>query len=270
MSERGLTADQIDTSVAHPARMYDYYLGGRDNYEVDREAAERIISVLPSIVAGARANRAFLKRAVRTLVAEHGIRQIIDIGTGIPTSPNTHEIAQAIAPETRVVYVDNDPIVRAHAEALLTEVGHTAFVLGDVRDPESFLDTPQVASLIDFNQPVALLLVALMHFVPDQDDPAGVVARLRDALPDGSYLVLTHATRDRATSENIEAIGEFLEVYQQSSAPVTMRSRARVLEFFDGFELIDPGLSTVGEWRLGPDDPKPEWLGIYCGVARKR
>jgi S-adenosyl methyltransferase len=260
---------QVDTRQAHPARMYDYYLGGRDNYEVDREAAERIISVLPQIVQGARANRAFMKRAVRTLVAEHGIRQIIDVGTGIPTSPNTHEIAQAIAPQTRVVYVDNDPIVRAHAEALLTEVGHTAFVLGDVREPESFLQQPQVTSLIDFSQPVALLLVALMHFVPDRDDPAGIVARLRDALPDGSYLVLTHATIDRATSDVMAPIDELLDAYERSSSGLTMRRRAQVLAFFDGFELLEPGLSTVGEWRLDQEDPEPEWLGIYCGVARK-
>ncbi|HEV3171567.1 MAG TPA: SAM-dependent methyltransferase [Actinocrinis sp.] len=261
---------QVDTRQAHPARMYDYYLGGRDNYEVDREAAERIITVVPEIVAGARANRAFLQRAVRTLVAEHGIRQIIDVGTGIPTSPNTHEVAQAIAPQTRVVYVDNDPIVRAHAEALLTEVGHTAFVLGDVREPESFLEQQQVVSMIDFSQPVALLLVALMHFVPDHEDPAAIVARLRDALPDGSYLVLTHATMDRATADTIAPIDELLEVYAQSSAALTMRSRARVLEFFEGFDLLEPGLSTVGEWRLGPEDPPPQWLGIYCGVGRKR
>jgi S-adenosyl methyltransferase len=262
--------EQVDTRQAHPARMYDYFLGGRDNYEVDREAAERIITVLPDIVTGARANRAFLQRAVRTLVAEHGIRQIIDVGTGIPTSPNTHQVAQAIAPQTRVVYVDNDPIVRAHAEALLTEAGHTAFVLGDVREPESFLEQQQVAGLIDFGQPVALLLVALMHFVPDEQDPAGVVHRLRDALPDGSYLVLTHATMDRATSEVLAPIEELIDVYAQSSAAVTLRRRSRVLEFFDGFDLLEPGLSTVGEWRLGPEDPEPRWLGIYCGVARKR
>ena len=260
----------IDTSQPHPARMYDYYLGGRDNYEVDREAAERIIAVMPSIVMGARANRAFLHRAVRTLAAEHGVRQFIDIGTGIPTSPNTHEVAQAAAPGARVVYVDNDPIVGAHAEALLTEVGHTAFVLGDVRRADSILDHPYVASLIDFGEPVALLLVALMHFVSDQEDPDGIIAGLRDALPSGSYLVLTHGTADRATGEHLAPLNEMIGEYKSATASLNLRPRERVLRFFDGFDLLEPGLTTVAEWRPDPGGPEPRWLGIYSGVARKQ
>ena len=260
----------IDTSHPHPARMYDYYLGGRDNYEVDREAAERVISVVPSIVMGARANRAFLHRAVRTLAAEHGVRQFIDIGTGIPTSPNTHEVAQAVAPGARVVYVDNDPIVGAHAEALLTEVGHTAFVLGDVRRPDTILDHPYVASLIDFDEPVALLLVALMHFVPDADDPAGLIAGLRDVLPDGSFMVLTHATADRAEGDYSAPVKEMLAEYRGTTAALHLRSHEQVLDFFDGFDLLEPGLSTVAEWRPEPGGPAPRWMGLYAGVARKR
>ena len=260
----------VDTSHPHPARMYDYYLGGRDNYEVDREAAERVISVMPSILMGARANRSFLHRAVRTLVTEHGVRQFIDIGTGIPTSPNTHEVAQAAAPGTRVVYVDNDPIVGAHAEALLTEVGHTAFVLGDVRDPATILDHPYVASLIDFDQPVGLLLVALMHFVSDSNDPAGIIARLRDALPDGSYMVLTHGTADRATGDFLAPLNEMIDAYQGSTAALALRPYDEVLRFFDGFDLLEPGMTTVAEWRPDPGSPEPRWMGIYSGVARKR
>jgi hypothetical protein len=258
---------RVDTSQPHPARMYDYYLGGRDNYEVDREAAERIIAVVPTIVTGARANRAFLRRAVRTLVREYGIRQIIDIGTGIPTSPNTHEIAHDVAPNTRVVYVDNDPIVAVHAEAWLTEVGHTAFVPGDVRKPESILEHPQVAALIDFGEPVALLLVAVMHFVTDDEDPAGIIAQLRDALPPGSFLALSHGTT-RGRPESAEPVAEMIDEYRASAASLTLRSHEQILSYFNGFDLVEPGLVSAAEWR--PDSGPPEnWIGILSGVARK-
>ncbi|HZU56425.1 MAG TPA: SAM-dependent methyltransferase [Actinocrinis sp.] len=270
MSERGLTADQIDTSVAHPARMYDYYLGGRDNYEVDREAAQRIISALPSIVAGARANRAFLHRAVRTLVAEHGVRQIIDIGTGIPTSPNTHEIAQSVDPAARVVYVDNDPIVAVHAQARLTGVGNTAFIPGDARRLDEILERAREHGQIDFGQPIGVLLVALLHFVSDAEDPAGLVARLYHALPAGSYLVISHATRDRETAENFEPLAELLDVYRHATASLTLRTHAQVLGFFEGFDLLEPGLVSVSSWRPAPDSTEPPWIGIYGGVGRKR
>jgi hypothetical protein len=270
MSERGLTADQIDTSVAHPARMYDYYLGGRDNYEVDREAAERIISALPTIRDGARANRAFLQRAVRTLAAEHGVRQILDIGTGIPTSPNTHEVAQSVDPSVRVVYVDNDPIVAVHAQGRLTGVGNTTFLPGDVRRLDEILDRVREDGLIDFTQPVGVLLVALLHFLGDQDDPAGVVARLRDTLPAGSYLVISHGTRDRATVENFEPLAELMDVYRHATASLTLRTHAEVLSFFEGFDLLEPGLVSVSSWRAAPQSTEPPWIGIYGGVGRKR
>ena len=269
MSERGLTADQIDTSVAHPARMYDYYLGGRDNYEIDRDAAERIISALPSIVDGARANRAFLHRAVRALVAEHGIRQILDIGTGIPTSPNTHEVAQAVEPTTRVVYVDNDPIVAVHAQARLTGVGHTTFLRGDVRRLDEILKRVGDDELIDFSQPVGVLMVALLHFLNDREDPAALVARLRDALPAGSYLVISHGTRDRATMENFEPLDELMDVYRHATASLNLRTYAEVLGFFEGFELLDPGLVSVSSWRAAPDSTERPWIGIYGGLGRK-
>ena len=269
MSEHGLTADQIDTSQPHPARMYDYYLGGRDNYEIDRIAADQIIRVIPQIVDGARANRAFMRRAVHTIVAEHGIRQIIDIGTGIPTSPNTHEVAQDVAPETRVVYVDNDPIVGVHANARLTGVGRTAFMLGDVREPASLVSRLHDGELIDFDQPVGLVLAALMHFLTDADYPYEVVGRLYDMLPSGSFVVLTHATGDGITAEYVEPMAELLDVYKNSAASVTLRSHGQVLGFFGGLELLEPGVVPVDLWRPDPANVPLTGTGIYGGVARK-
>jgi hypothetical protein len=249
--------------------MYDYYLGGRDNYEVDRDAAERIISALPTIVDGARANRAFLHRAVHAMVAEHGIRQILDIGTGIPTSPNTHEVAQAVEPTTRVVYVDNDPIVAVHAQARLTGVGHTTFLRGDVRRLDEILARVRDGGLIDFSQPVGVLMVALLHFLNDQENPGAVVARLRDALPAGSYLVISHGTRDRATMENFEPLAELMDVYRHATAALNLRTHAQVLSFFEGFELLEPGLVSVAHWRAAQDPAELPWIGVYGGVGRK-
>lgn len=270
MSEHGLTADQIDTSQPHPARMYDYYLGGRDNYEIDRIAAERVISVVPTIVDGARQNRGFLHRAVRTIVAEHDIRQIIDIGTGIPTSPNTHEVAQAVAPETRVVYLDNDPIVGVHANARLTGIGRTTFLLGDVRETAAVITRIREAELIDFSQPVGLVLVALMHFLTDKDAPYEVAAKLYDLLPSGSCVVLSHGTAERITPEISEPVAELLDTYRQSAASLTLRSYDEIVRFFDGLELLEPGVTSVARWRPDPGDPPPPaWAGLYAGVARK-
>ena len=186
--EPGFAAPEIDTSRPHPARMYDAYLGGKDNYAVDREAVRQVLRAAPEVRDTARANRAFLQRAVRFLVGEAGIRQIIDVGTGIPAAGNVHQVAGEIAPGTRVAYVDNDPIVHVHANALLTGSGTTSIVLADLREPGAILGHPKVAELIDFGQPVALLLVAILHFVTDDEQPAGIIATFRDALPPGSYL----------------------------------------------------------------------------------
>ena len=224
MVNRGFKADEIDSGTPHPARMYDYYLGGHDNYEVDRDAAERIIAVLPVIREGAHENRGFRNRAVHTLVADHGIRQIIDIGTGIPTSPNTHEIAQSAAEDTRVVYVDNDPIVGIHAQGRLMGVGQTAYVAGDIRALEAILDHPDTRALIDFTQPVAVLLVALLHFVTDAEDPGDIVARLREKLPAGSFIVISHATRDRAEPAMFDSLAELTEVYKHATASLSLRT----------------------------------------------
>ncbi|WP_406474757.1 SAM-dependent methyltransferase [Streptomyces sp. NBC_01615] len=261
----------IDTSKPHPARMYDYFLGGKDNYEVDREAAEQFIKVAPEVRDGVRANRRFMHRAVRHVVAEGGIRQILDVGTGLPTEPNVHQIAHAVAPGTRVVYVDNDPIVSAHATALMdgtdgTTGAHTSVVLADLRDPRALLDHPEVRKAIDFDRPVALLLVAVVHFLSDAEDPDAIVAALRDALPTGSYLVLSHATGDIHEDRREDAAS----VYKKATATLNLRPHDRVQDFFGDFTLVAPGLVQVPDWR--PDEP-PERdappIGIYGGVARK-
>ncbi|CAL9573459.1 hypothetical protein SUDANB106_04899 [Streptomyces sp. enrichment culture] len=269
-AHEGFTPEQIDTSRPHPARMYDYYLGGSDNYEVDREAAERLMTMAPDVRVSARANRDFLGRAVRTAVGELGIRQIIDVGTGIPTSPNTHELARAAAPDTRVVYVDNDPIVSVHADAKLTGAGNAEFVLADARKPEAVIEHPAVRELIDFGRPVALLLVAVLHFVRDEEDPAGLVAALGGALPPGSCLVLTHGTPDFHEKQRVE---EGTDVYRSATAQVSLRSHAEILSFFDGWDLVDPGLVQLPLWR--PDGPVPEpgelrRVALYGGVGLKR
>jgi hypothetical protein len=268
VTDQGFPVDRIDTSRPHPARMYDFYLGGWDNYEVDREAAQRVIDVLPDIIPAARANRDFLSRTVRFL-AESGIRQIIDIGTGIPTSPNTHEIARAVAPDVRIAYVDNDPIVATHAGARLTGAGNIGFFLGDVREPRTVLEHPTMGELIDFNEPVALLLVAVLHFVKDQEDPAGIVATLCDALPAGSHLVLSHATADFHAG----SLPEVFKIYDKATATLNTRTYDEVLGLFDGFDLLDPGLVQVPAWRPDGEAPAPEEIrriGFYGAVARIR
>jgi hypothetical protein len=194
--EPGIEFGEIDTTTPHPARIYDALLGGKDNYAADREAVRNLLRAAPEVRDSARANRAFLQRVVRFLVGEAGIRQIIDIGTGIPTAGNVHEVAGPIALDTRVAYVDNDPIVHVHANALLTGTGTTSIVLADLREPEAILAHPGVTELIDFTRPVALLLVAILHFLTEEENPGRIVATLTSALPPGSYLALSHATAD--------------------------------------------------------------------------
>ncbi|MPY36253.1 SAM-dependent methyltransferase [Streptomyces adustus] len=263
MGQDGYRAEDIDTSRPHPARIYDYLLGGKDNYEVDAQAGERLAAAAPEVRIGLRANRAFLRRAVRHVVGS-GVRQILDIGTGLPTSPNVHEIAQEVAPDVRVAYVDNDPIVKAHGDALLSRSGSTSIVLADLRDPRAVVDHPDVRRVIDLDEPVALLLVAVVHFLTDAEQPGQVVATLRDALPTGSFLVLSHATGDFADRSEAQA------VYNKATATLNLRTRAEVERFFDGFELLEPGLAQVPFWR--PDGPPParsDEIGFYGGVARK-
>jgi hypothetical protein len=259
----------INTDVAHPARVYDYWLGGKDNFPADRALAEHIMEAIPTMRTMAAANRAFLSRAVRYLAEEAGIRQFLDIGTGIPTSPNVHEVAQAVAPDARVVYVDNDPIVLAHARALLTsqEAGETSFIGADLRQPKSILDHPTLTSTLDLSQPVAVMLVAVLMYFRDSDNPNPfeMVATLLEAMPSGSYLVITQPTADF----NAEAMGGAVAAAEQSGVTLVPRSQAETEEFFTGLDVVDPGVTPVLSWRPEepPADPKSAYY--WAGIARK-
>ncbi len=255
----------FDTSVAHIARVYDYWLGGKDNFAADREAARQAIAANPGIRAGVRANRAFLARAVRYLAGECGIRQFLDIGTGIPTAENTHEVAQAVAPESRIVYVDNDPVVLLHARSLLAShpAGSADYIDADLRDTATILDG--AARTLDFGQPVAILLLLVLHLIPDSDDPYGIVARLMSAVPSGSYLVITHVAAD----VEVDAMAEMAQRLNRLVAEKgTMRGKADVARFFDGLELAEPGIVQPQLWR--PDGPGPVNVPAWSGVARKK
>ena len=250
----------FDARVAHPARVYDYWLGGKDNFEADRIAGEETIAAYPAIRASARANRAFLARTVSYLAADAGIRQFLDLGTGLPTASNTHEVAQSVAPESRVVYVDNDPLVLSHARALLTSSpeGVTAYLDADLRDTDQILE--QAADTLDFGRPVAIMLLAILHYIPDLAEARRIVARLVDAVPSGSYLTISHAASDispEAMAEMIRRMNEHL-----AEGNHVGRTREVVASFFDGLDLLDPGVVKVTEWRpdvggrgRGPDQP---------------
>ncbi|MFB4279091.1 MULTISPECIES: SAM-dependent methyltransferase [unclassified Nonomuraea] len=259
----------FDPRVPSVARLYDYYLGGKDNFPADREAAEKILKVAPELRAAARANRAFLGRAVRHL-AEAGITQFLDIGTGLPTQGNVHEVAGKVVPDARVVYVDRDPVVLVHARALLAGQGGTTVVEGDLRRPGEILKHPDVQEALDLSRPVGVLLVAIMHFIAESDAPGEIIATLRDALAPGSYLVMSHGTSDARAA----AVNRGTEVYRSASAPLTLRGRDRIMELFEGFELVDPGLVWLPEWRPEQADvidfvDAPESSLILCGVGRK-
>jgi hypothetical protein len=252
--------------VAHIARVYDYWLGGKDNFAVDRIAAERVIAAYPDIVRSARANRAFLARAVRYLVREAGVRQFLDIGTGLPAANNTHEVAQSTAPECRVVYVDNDPVVLSHAQALLASGpdGATAYVDADLRDPETILAA--AAEVLDFSRPVAVMLVAILQHISDEEDPYGIVARLAAGVPSGSYLALSHPARDIEAAAMAEIADRMNELVAEK---VTFRTRAGVLRFFDGLELVEPGVVPAPRWRPASDLEAVSPTVMWGGVGRK-
>jgi hypothetical protein len=257
---------EIDTSVAHPARVYDYWLGGKDNYAADREAAERVLAVTPGLRFRVRANRAFLARAVRYLAAEAGIRQFLDIGTGIPSANNTHQVAQAVAPDSRIVYVDNDPIVLTHARALLSSgpEGSTQYVQGDLRDATAILAA--AARTLDFSQPTGLMLLGIMHLIQDAEDPYRIVADLMDALPPGSYLAISHPASDIHAGQ-AEAQKRYNE---RVSTPQTLRTRDEVSRFFEGLKLVAPGVVYVHTWHPDPADIAPvDGVSAHGGVARK-
>jgi hypothetical protein len=259
---------EVDPRHAHSARVYNYWLGGKDNYAADREAAEQAMAANPGIVTDVRANRAFLARAVRFLAAECGIRQFLDIGTGLPTASNTHEVAQAVAPDARIVYVDNDPIVLAHARALLTSTpeGATAYLDCDLREPAAILHA--AAQTLDFGQPIALLLLIILHLIPDTDDPYRIVAALVEALPSASYLVLAHPASDIRVAQMAEMTRRVNE--RMAGPKATMRDHGAIARFFDGLELLPPGVVQPQQWRPEPGALSPPQVTAWCGVARKR
>jgi hypothetical protein len=262
MADRNEDSPGFDTSVAHPARMYDYFLGGKNHFPADQAAADQLLEAAPQTRVGARENRAFLQRVVRFLAGEAGIRQFLDIGTGLPTQGNVHEVARSVTPDASVVYVDNDPIVHVHANALLAS-DKTASILGDLRDPEEILEHPTTRRFIDFGQPVAILLLAILHFLRDQDDPGAILAKLKGVMAPGSYLALSHGTGDLYPPE-IGATAK--RVYDRASSRLVLRSRDEIAEFFDGFELVDPGVVQLSLWR--PDRDLPSSRGLFGGVGR--
>ncbi|HEY2723081.1 MAG TPA: SAM-dependent methyltransferase [Pseudonocardiaceae bacterium] len=239
----------IDTTTAQSARIWDYWLGGKDNYQVDRDAGDQVRALIPDIADGARAERGFLVRAVRHLVADRGIRQFLDIGTGLPIMNNTHEVAQAAAPECRIVYVDNDPLVLAHARALLTSTpeGATDYLDADLRDPATILRS--AARMLDFTRPVALMLLGILNHIVDDEQAHAIVNRLLDALPSGSYLALSHSTAEVHGEAMLEAMRR---INESGATPITARSRAEITRFFDRTELLEPGVVSCSLWRPDP------------------
>jgi hypothetical protein len=262
----------VDMTKPNIARVYDYLLGGKDNFAADREVAELTLRVMPDARQGPRSNRAFLRRAVRYLAAEAGIRQFIDIGSGLPTRGNVHEIAQAVDPETRVVYVDYDPVVLAHARALLAG-DFTNVIMADLRAPESILNDPTVRSVIDFDRPVALLLLSILHHINDEDDPARIMAALRAAMPPGSHLAISHLHNPgsrRPEDAELARIGE--EIFKKSYGVGRWRGAEEILSYFGDWDLVPPGLVPTSEWRPDPGDDHTKYLThhfVLGGVARK-
>ncbi|WP_189863496.1 SAM-dependent methyltransferase [Streptomyces poonensis] len=270
MPDNGWPADRIDTEHAHSARIYDYIIGGKDYYPADQEAGDAMAREWPALPVHMRANRDFMNRAVRWLAAEAGIRQFLDIGTGIPTSPNLHEIAQSVAPGSRVVYVDNDPIVLTLSQGLLssTPEGRTAYVEADMLDPAAILDSPEFRDTLDLSRPVALTVIAIVHFVLDEDDAVGIVRRLLEPLPAGSYLAMSVGTADFAPEE----VGRVAREYAARDMPMRLRTRAEAGEFFEGLDLVEPGIVQVHKWRpdgTGERNVRDEDIAMYGAVARK-
>jgi O-methyltransferase involved in polyketide biosynthesis len=266
-SDNAAVPPKIDTSVPHSARIWNYWLGGKDNYPVDRAAGDQTREVLPEIVEIARHSRAFLGRVVRYLTAEAGIRQFLDIGTGLPTVDNTHEVAQRIAPESRIVYVDNDPLVLAHAQALLTSAppGATDYIDADARDPETILRA--AARTLDFDEPVGVIMLGILPFIGDDAEAQGIVRRLMAAVPAGSHLAITHSTSEITGDRVVEAVRQWNEV---AATPYHLRTPAQIAAFFEGLELVEPGVVSCPRWR-----PEPFEFGVtpdmdeFCAVGRK-
>ena len=261
---------RLDTSRAHPARRYNYWLGGKDNFAADRESGDMVADQFPAIRTAVVENRKFLRRAV-TFLTERGMRQFLDIGTGLPTADNTHDVAQRIAPDSRIVYVDNDPLVLAHARALLTSTaeGQTAYLDADLTNPAAILADPVLYDTLDFSEPVALMLISVLHFVTDDTVAHHAVRTLLDALPAGSYLALSHATNDFMGEKASEGIAE---VDRATRIDFGFRTRAQITAFADGLQLIEPGVVSTAEWRPDPDShplPARQDTAGWCLLARK-
>ncbi|WP_245681856.1 SAM-dependent methyltransferase [Actinomadura kijaniata] len=262
------TLSAVDPQTPNVPRMYDYLLGGKDNYAVDREAVAEVVRHAPDTPFMARENRAFLRRAVRFL-AQSGIRQFIDLGSGLPTQGNVHEIAHQVAPDARVVYVDVEPIVLTHGRALLANKPEVTVIQGDIRRIDEILGDPELGRLIDFDQPVAVLMLAVLHFIDDEYDPPGIVARIRAAMAPGSYLAVSHVTGDFDTDSRVQ---DAAAAYEKATNQITLRSRAQVLRLFDDLELVEPGLTTLSMWRPDPGATVPlgaERQWCYAGVGHK-
>jgi len=270
--ERADLPPEIDTTRAHPARIYDYMLGGKDNFAADRETAERALAVWPSVRVSVRENRAFLGRAVRYLAAEAGIDQFLDIGSGLPNVGNVHEVAQRANPAARVVYADNDPIVLAHARALLASSpeGKCAYIPADLREPEKIISDPVVRETLDFSRPIGLLIVAVLHFIHDEDEPERIVSTLVDALPSGSYLVSSHGTSEYMVGER--TANNVTGAYQQGGVALADRDSRQFADLvFSGLELVPPGVVATADWRSEADPlrPPPSEVSTNAAVARK-
>jgi hypothetical protein len=270
MTAQNRAPGAIDSTKPNVARIYDYLLGGKDNFAVDREAAKQLLEVTPHMASIVRDNRAFIGRAVRYLTAEVGIRQFLDLGGGLPTQTNVHDMAQQIAPGTRVVYVDNDPVVWSHGQALLADGNHVTMVFADLREPTAVLEHPDLLALLDLTQPVAVLCGSVLHFVPDADDPHRIIAEYRDRIASGSYLVISHGTTGNADNDPTDTVGGVTSVYRQASAQLHVRSEQEIRRFFQGFELIDPGVVWLTEWRpTAADPPTTQPRSLRAGVGRK-
>jgi O-methyltransferase involved in polyketide biosynthesis len=267
---RGVAGVDLKTGVPHPARIYDYLLGGKDNFPADREAAKGITEGWPTLGHSMRANRNFMARMAHYIAAELGIRQFLDIGTGLPTAPNLHEVVQDVDQTARVIYVDNDPIVLVHARALLTSTpeGKTAYIDADLRDPQAILDAPQIAETFDLSRPVALCMIAVMHYILDEDEAHSIIDQLMRPLPPGSVLAMSTTTADSSPDEVNKGMAE----YNAKGIPAKSRTKAEVEALFAGYELVDPGVVLVHQWH--PDDEAratpDKHVHIYGGVALKR
>ncbi|WP_229068880.1 SAM-dependent methyltransferase [Actinoplanes sp. DH11] len=270
MDDKSAVSSGIDPTQPHPARRYNYWLGGKDNFAADRASGDELQRLFPKVRLGALANRALLRRATQFLTAEAGIRQFLDIGTGLPTADNTHEVAQRHAPASRVVYVDNDPLVMVHARALLNSSpeGETAYIEADLNDPESILAHPVLHETLDLKQPVGLMLIAVLHFIHGDGAAQPIVRRLLDALPSGSYLVATHATSDFGTAEQ-QAL--YQQLIAQGKSDVWTRTQQEFTDLFAGLELVEPGVVPASEWRPEPDAeiPARSDINVWAAIGRK-